>query len=1280
MVQDLFITIGGVSVYNQQRKKQILKELKSSEKSILNFDAEYVHLVKLNRKINNEELKKLKELTTYGESSNKNVDSADLYVMPRRGTITPWSSKATDIAKNCGLDFVERIERAAAYFVEGDFSLDKIKDNIFDRMTDEITSDFKDLRTVFEEEKPTALASVDILASKDNLIEANKKMGLALNEQEIDYLYESYKKLKRNPTDAELVMFAQLNSEHCRHKIFNAAWEINGERQEKSLFKMIKNTYEKHSEGILSAYSDNAAVLSGPEVKSIRLNPVSKEYELANKSANLVIKAETHNHPTAIAPDPGAATGVGGEIRDEAATGRGARSKAGFSGFSVSNLQIPSFIQPWEENYGKPKRNASALDIMIEGPIGAASYANEFGRVNLSGYFRTLEQEFNGDLWGYHKPIMIGGGVGNIESKYVLKKQINPGDLIIVLGGPAMKIGIGGGASSSLSAGSSSSDLDFASVQRANAEIERRAQEVISACCDIEKNPIISIHDVGAGGLSNAIPELLNDSGLGGEIEIRDIKSAEKAMSPMEIWSNEAQERFVLAISPDDLAKFDNICSRERCPYSVVGKATKDRLLKVSDKLNDNHPIEMHMDTLFGSTPRILKKASGSSNIKSEKKIDVSISDAVERVLRLPSVASKKFLITIGDRTVGGLSVRDQLVGPWQVPVSDVAVTSSSFDSRTGEAVAIGERTPIAITNAPASGRMAVGELITNISAARIRKLSDIKLSANWMAASGYKNEDRKLFDTVKAVGEQLAPQLGLTIPVGKDSLSMRSVWQEDDDEKSVTSPVSLIISGFAPVKDVESTLTPEMKKIKTSLILIDLGAGKHRMGGSALHQTYKTVSSDVPDLENPNLLKKFFSCIQELNSNSQITAYHDRSDGGLFTTLSEMAFASRSGLEIDISKLQGKPLEILFNEELGAVIEVENDTLAATLKKLNAELENNCYLIGSPNPGNEIIIKNNENIIYQNSRSNLEKIWDQTSTHIKSIRDNEVLALEEQSALDDNNDPGISPKLTFTPKARLFSDKPEVAILREQGVNGHIEMAAAFMRAGFTPIDVHMNDLLRQDVTLERFSGIVGCGGFSYGDVLGGGGGWAKSVIFNKMLKQQFEDFFNRTDTFSLGVCNGCQMFSALKNLIPGAEWWPRFLSNTSGQFEARLVSTKVNESSSIFFKGMEGSILPVPTAHGEGRAVFASINEADKAIKQKLITHQYVDNYGDETTKYPFNPNGSIKGITGLTTPDGRATILMPHPERSFLSKQLSYRPREWKEDSPWMQMFYNARNWIG
>lgn len=1273
-----------LSVFGQA---ELLASLQSVDGSISDIQARYVHFIDADEILSPTDNTLLEQLLEYGEIGSIEPTGELILVVPRFGTISPWSSKATDIVHNSGLGHIKRVERGIAYYVSSSKPVkrQRIASVLHDRMTEMVLDGLDAASGLFSEVVPRSLTRVDIATGgKNALIAANVDLGLALAADEIDYLFAAYSDIKRNPTDVELMMFAQVNSEHCRHKIFNADWVIDDKPVEKSLFKMIKNTYEHHSVDILSAYSDNAAVLKGYASERFFADPADHVYRPHEEPVHLVVKVETHNHPTAIAPAQGAATGVGGEIRDEGATGRGARPKMGMAGFNVSNLLLPGRTQPWEITIGKPSRIASALDIMLDAPIGAAAFNNEFGRPNLTGYFRTYEQAIpaldKNTTWGYHKPIMVAGGLGNIKEEHVEKGILPVGTPVIVLGGPAMLIGLGGGAASSMQAGASKENLDFASVQRANAEMEHRVQEVIDACWAMGKdNPIITIHDVGAGGLSNALPELVHDSGVGAHFDLRKIPSAEPGLSPMEIWSNEAQERYVLGVKPEDLAKFEELCKRERCLYAVVGETTADERLLVTDSLLGEAPVDLPMNVLFGKPPKMTRIAKHNSvSLPAIDTSAITIDDAVQRVLHLPAVASKKFLITIGDRTIGGMVTRDQMVGKWQVPVSDVAVTASSYVGQTGEAMAVGERAPLALIDASSSARVAVGEAITNIAAASIEKLSDVKLSANWMAAAGYESEDIKLYDAVRAVGEEFAPTIDLTIPVGKDSLSMRTVWEERGQSKSVTSPLSLVISAFSPVDDIVHTLTPELKDEDSKLILIDLGMGNNRLGGSALAQVYNQLGNSAPDIA-PEHLKSFFDIIQKLNRDGKILAYHDRSDGGLLATLAEMMFAGRRGIEIDMTTLPGDTLAKLFNEELGAVIQVKSVDVEVVMNAIKAALGECVYQVGSLLATQELVIKDNKTEIYRNTRAQLEQWWTETSYGVQTLRDNATTALQEFETIVDNDDPGMIVRTTFELQSVSYATRPKIAIFREQGVNGQIEMAAAFDKAGFTGIDVHMQDLLDGSVQLADFVGLAVCGGFSYGDVLGAGEGWAKSILFNDSLRTQFSDFFARPDTFTLGVCNGCQMLAALKELIPGTELWPRFLKNTSEQFEARLVNVRINESPSILFKDMAGSVLPVPVAHGEGRAVFSSPEAEASAVSERLVPWQYVDGDMQPTEVYPRNPNGSSQGIAALTTPDGRVTIVMPHPERVFLTERLSWHPDGWGEYSPWLKMFQNARAWV-
>jgi phosphoribosylformylglycinamidine synthase len=1112
---------------------------------------------------------------------------------------------------------------------------------------------------------------------------------LALSTDEVEYLLENFKKMGRNPTDVELMMFAQANSEHCRHKIFNADWVIDGVQQEISLFGMIRNTHKLNPGSTVVAYSDNSSIVAGQKTK--RFYPNNKgEYSFVEDNMHYLMKVETHNHPTAISPFAGAATGAGGEIRDEGATGIGSKPKAGLTGFSVSNLNIPNFAQPWESDYGKPNRIATPLQIMIDGPLGGAAYNNEFGRPNIAGYFRTFELESNGEVRGYHKPIMLAGGVGNISDSHSHKNPIPPGSALIQLGGPAMLIGLGGGAASSMDTGANTENLDFDSVQRGNPELQRRAQEVIDRCWQLgEKNPILSIHDVGAGGISNAFPELVNDAKIGATFQLRNVHNEELGMSPRELWSNEAQERYVLAVTQENLGLFEEICARERCPFAVVGVATEARHLAVEDSHFDNKPVDMDLSVLLGKPPKMTRDVkSVTKKLAPFDTSKINISTAVARVFRLPGVADKTFLITIGDRTVTGLIARDQMVGPWQVPVSDVAVTLAGFETNAGEAFAIGERAPLALINAPASGRMAIGEAITNIAAASIDNISNLKLSANWMAPAGHAGEDAALFATVKAVGMELCPALGISIPVGKDSMSMKTVWNDDDLDKTVTSPISLVVTAFANTLDARKTLTPQLRcdKGDTKLILIDLGNGKNRMGGSALAQVYKQLGDTTPDVDKPAQLKAFFAEIQRLNRDNKILAYHDRSDGGLFTTLCEMAFAGRCGFDVNIAESYGDAVKFLFNEELGAVIQMRSDDIVEFLLRLDPLLAACTHIIGNVTSENKLNITQNDEVIFSDTRVNLHRIWSETTYHMQSIRDNPICAQQEYDRILNEADHGLHVHTTFDVNDNISATyintgkRPKMAVLREQGVNGQTEMAAAFDRAGFSSIDVHMSDVISGRISLKDFAGLVACGGFSYGDVLGAGEGWAKSILFNHRAHDEFSAFFNRPDSFALGVCNGCQMMSNLHSIIPGSDHWPHFVRNKSEQFEARLAMVEVLESPSLFFNGMAGSRMPIAVAHGEGFAEFSSEYAVNETLAKKLVTMRFVDGASTPTEVYPLNPNGSPQGITGLTTQDGRISIMMPHPERVFRAVQHSWRPDDWQEDAPWMRMFRNARKYLG
>ncbi|MFI4954579.1 MAG: phosphoribosylformylglycinamidine synthase, partial [Gammaproteobacteria bacterium] len=1177
------------------------------------------------------------------------------WVIPRIGTISPWSSKATQILQVCGWQDIKRVERGCVYYTQTSKSCSEkqiaaLLPIVHDRMTQSVLFEAPTPELLFGHHPARPLAECPVLtAGREALEQANKNWGLALSAPEIDYLFSLFSELKRNPTDVELMMFAQMNSEHCRHKIFKSRWEIDGQSQTHSLFEMIQHTHQLNPQATLVAYADNAAVIQGQEGARFFADPETHHYQTWVEPIHIVAKVETHNHPTAIAPGPGAATGTGGEIRDEAATGRGAHTKAGLVGFAVSNLNIPGFTQPWEQAYGYPGNMASSFTIMLEAPLGAARFGNEFGRPNLCGYFRTYEETVDNVRRGFHKPIMLAGGLGNIRGQHVKKNILQPDMLLIVLGGPALLIGLGGGAASSMAASDNRIELDFASVQRDNPEMERRCQEVINTCWALDaKNPIVAIHDVGAGGLSNALPELLHDSGRGGVIDLHKIPTADPSLSPLELWCNEAQERYVLSIAPSDLPLFQQIAERERCPFAVVGVATASQQLIIEDDAKQN-PIDLPLPALLGKMPELTRKVNSSSECAYEPILDnIELTQAIDRVLQLPTVADKTFLITIGDRTVGGMVARDQMIGPWQVPVADVAVTASSFNGFTGEAMALGERPPIALLDPAASARMAVGEAITNLIAADIVALDQVKLSANWMAACGYSAEDAGLYAAVHALAFDMCSELGISVPVGKDSLSMRAIWQEEGEEKAVVSPVSLNVTAFAAVKDIRRTLTPllENSSHPTTLIFIDLAAGQQRLGGSALAQVFNTLGEVSPNVEHPQLLKNFVHALQKLRQQSLAQAYHDRSDGGLIVTLLEMAFASHCGLDIDITALGPQHLASLFNEELGAVIQIREQDIEQVQNILQQHALA-YYPIAKINSSDTITIQYANAVIYQAERIDLQRKWSCTSYEMQKRRDNPECAEQQYNKLLDKNDTGLAVKLTFNMQDNIAAPyintgaKPLVAILREQGVNSHLEMAAAFTHAGFDAVDVHMTDILSGRKNLTRFKGLAAGGGFSYGDVLGAGRGWATTILRNALASQVFADFFQRPDTFTLGICNGCQMMPYLRELIPGAQDWPYFIDNRSEQFEARLASVEILASPSIFLQGMQGSYLPVVVSHGEG---FAQQKPNDKP----MICARFIDSYGQPTEHFPDNPNGSIGGATGFTTADGRVTILMPHPER--------------------------------
>ncbi len=1260
---------------------RLVERLRAVDAGVTSVDAAYLYILRAEQdaRIDESRLRDLLEIST------ALPPGPCVWIAPRAGTQSPWSSKATDILHNTGFQAIERMERARVVRVTGARSLKTLAALLHDRMTESVFFDGEqELRALFTPSIAKPMEHIDVLGrGAQAIVAADRELGLSLAPDEIDYLVAEFQRLGRNPTDVELYMFAQANSEHCRHKIFNASWTIREEtesgivsqRQPRSLFQMIRNTNEMSGDGVLSAYRDNAAVIRGWPGGRFFPDPATNIYAAHQEDIDILLKVETHNHPTAISPWPGAATGSGGEIRDEGATGRGGKPKAGLCGFTVSNLHLPQAPQPWETPPSRPATIASPLEIIIDGPLGAAAFNNEFGRPNLCGYFRTFEQESGGTSFGYHKPIMLAGGLGNIRTEHIEKGEMKPGYALVCLGGPAMLIGLGGGAASSQTSGGGNAELDFASVQRDNAEMERRAQEVIDRCWQRgADNPIAFIHDVGAGGLSNAFPELIKDGGCGGSFNLNAIPRGQAGLSPLETWCNEAQERYVLAIAPEQLASFEAICERERCPYAVIGAAEREPHLTLSD--GGETAIDLPLQLLFGKPPK-MERSFTRSEIKTAP-FDLSsieIADAVERLLRLPAIASKSFLITIGDRSITGMVVQDQMVGPWQVPVADCAITLSAYDTERGEAMAVGERTPLAVIDAAASARMAVGEVITNMAGAAIAKLSDIKLSANWMAAAGQGTEDQKLFDAVHAVGMEFCPALGISIPVGKDSMSMKTQWSDGGAAKSVIAPLSLIVSGFAPVEDVRRTLTPQLKTGDNLLLLIDLGFESNRMGGTCLAQVYGQVGDDPPDAPEPLDLQYFFQAIQQLNREGKLLAYHDRSDGGLFVALVEMAFAGQTGLDVTLSfpsSLRLESLRALFSEELGAVIQIAARDLNY-VQDLFATLDLDVCVLGRAAPGEAVVFRDSDGMLYQNTRTALQKAWAETSFHIQSLRDNPECAAQEFALLDDAERPGLSISVPFDVTERVnapfvHAARPRVAILREQGVNGHVEMAASFDRAGFATADVTMSDLLAGHARLADFAGLAACGGFSYGDVLGAGSGWAKTILFNEKLKAMFAEFFQRADTFSMGVCNGCQMMAQLRELVPGAPAWPRFTRNTSARFEARLCMVEIQESPSIFFADMAGARVPIAVAHGEGHAAAA----------QEHIALRYIDTYGRVTEQYPLNPNGSANGVAGLSSADGRALILMPHPERVALG--IAHTWTRSLRHSPWQRMFDNARKWVG
>ena len=1317
------LVLAGPPAFSGFKLGQQLMRIQQQFPEVLGIYTEFVHVVLLQKGISADALtpesgQKIEALLRYGPQQDqvpvqlKNLGPPFLTVLPRLGTISPWSSKASDIFLNCGLSSVRRVERGVRWFVDAsnDISFEDLAVLLHDRMTESVCREAGDeqaLSVLFDNLPPRKLLHIDLIGGGITKLEdANNLLGLALSPDEIHYLHEAYRQLERNPTDVELMMFAQANSEHCRHKIFNADWIIDGEVQSLSLFNMIRNTHASiNGAGILSAYSDNAAVIEGVSQSRFCAATESHIYSHTNHAIDILMKVETHNHPTAIAPFAGAATGSGGEIRDEGAVGRGSKPKAGLSGFTTSHLNIPDLAQPWELDTGKPERIVSALDIMLEGPIGAASYNNEFGRPAILGYFRTFEHpsETPGQSYGYHKPIMLAGGVGSIRREHVHAASMSAGNKLIVLGGPSMLIGLGGGAASSMTSGTSSSDLDFASVQRDNAEIERRCQEVIDACCALgPANPILLIHDVGAGGLSNALPELVMDGEVGGDFSLRAVPLADKSMSPLEIWSNESQERYVLSIDEESVSLFEAICERERCPYAIVGTAKARPELRVSDTYHQNMPVDIPLSVLFGKPPRMTRDVIREKRALTALKFDlIRLKDAVARVLAFPCVGSKQFLITIGDRSITGLVAQQQMVGPWQVPVADVAVTLADYDTFTGEAMALGERPVLALINSAASARMAVGEALTNLAAASIERLNRVVLSANWMAAAGQVGQDQDLFDAVHAIGMEMCPALGIAIPVGKDSLSMHTAWTVGRRDKSVTSPVSLNITAFAPVSDARRTLTPWMKldQGNTRLLFIDLGQGKNRLGGSALAQVYAQLGNEAPDVDDVALLGGFFNAIQICITRGLILAYHDRSDGGLISTLAEMAFASRCGLTLDISELlvndrsAAAVLAVMFAEELGAVIQVLDENIAEVRDTL-AALTDSVYDIGTPekqdmDSSNRMVLSAFDETLYEETILHLHGIWANTSYQLQKLRDNPACAEQEYANIFAAQDKGQSTHCTFSTAAApvqpqalvrpqaldgpvvLKGARPRIAILREQGVNGQIEMAAAFDKCGFEAVDLHMSDLLSGGVSLSGFQSLVACGGFSYGDVLGGGGGWSKSILFHEYVKQEFLQFFER-DVLVLGVCNGCQMFSGLKQLVPGAGHWPRFVRNLSEQFEARTTLVRINNSDSPWLQGMQGSVLSVPVAHGEGRIEFDFPNDPEKSE----VVLQYVNNEHQVTERYPYNPNGAKEGCAGFTNKSGKVLIMMPHPERVFRNVANVCEDPFAGEDGAWLKLFRNAR----
>ena len=1299
--------LNGARALSDFRAARVLAALQRVSSNIEAVSGRFVHFVHASRELTKAEEERLASLLTYGDAAEDVRADLAFMVVPRLGTISPWASKATDIVKNCGIEGVLRVERGTVYSLALKAPLTEEEAAqaagvLHDRMTESVVARDFPAENLFVELEGRPMATVALVEEGRPALErANVEMGLALSPDEIDYLTDAFTKIGRNPTDVELMMFAQANSEHCRHKIFNARWTVDGEEREETLFGMIRRTHKMAPQGTITAYADNAAIFEGAEVTRLYPRPgpgneFGRVFERKDEMTHTVFKVETHNHPTAISPFPGASTGSGGEIRDEGATGRGARPKAGLCGFTTSNLNLPELPQGFENDsdtvtgektdakYGAPSRIATPLSIMTEGPLGGAAFNNEFGRPNILGYFRTFEANIGGTRYGYHKPIMLAGGIGNIRDDQT-KKDVPPaGSLLIVLGGPGMRIGLGGGAASSMTTGSNSEALDFDSVQRGNPEMERRAQEVIDRCWSMgDENPIIAIHDVGAGGLSNAMPELADLSGKGATFDLSKVPVEESGMSPLEIWCNESQERYVIALDAAKIDIFRDFCERERCPFAVLGTITEEADLKLT-RPEETPAVDMPMEVLLGKAPRMHRDvAHVETKLSAFKSEGLDLAKAVTDVLRHPTVGSKSFLITIGDRSVGGLVSRDQMVGPWQVPVADCGVTTLGFETNRGEVMSMGERTPIAVIDAAAASRMAVGEALTNIAAADV-KLPEVKLSLNWMAACGAKGEDAKLFDAVKGASD-FCVALGISVPVGKDSLSMRTAWEDNGEKKSVTSPVSLIASAAAPVGDVTLTLTPELRKIPSVLVLADLGCGRARMGGSILAQVAQRFGDTAPDCEDPAMLARFMGALRTLVNEGAVVAYHDRADGGLAATASEMMFASRLGVKLDLTSLtkDADVFAALFNEELGGLMQVPAEKAARVAEVMReAGLASVCHFVGEVVDDDALTISANGAELARLDRADLQKAWTEVSWQIARGRDNPACADSEFARIERKDDTGLFAKTTFDVNEDVAAPmiltgvRPKIAILREQGVNSQTEMAAAFTRAGFDAYDVHMTDLLTGRADLAEFTGLACCGGFSYGDVLGAGGGWAKTILHNDRMVEMFRTFFNREDTFGLGICNGCQMMSHLRDLIPGASHWPEFVRNTSEQFEARLVNVEVLESPSIFFAGMAGSVMPVVNSHGEGRVQF--LRPEDAALVKAAA--RFVDPCGNPTEVYPYNPNGSKGGLTSVTTEDGRFTIMMPHPERSHRAQQLSWHPAEWTDASGWMRMFRNARKWVG